>query len=192
MRAYAAEILGEIIGDPRVIEALTRALFDNGSFSQGQIMAGSFEGFLVAAAKAKPVQFVREFALRSLIKIGDSAAAEALVSVLLDASFGSSIEKDSESLRPFGDVAIDLIIKGLSDENLRVRTRAAGFLCFLGNEDAVQAIARRLDMIHVYDEAKEVAVENLLCDPGTGSGLYDLVNTGAQPAVSPRARMDSQ
>lgn len=155
MRAHAAEVLGEIQGDPRVIEALARALADRGRLSQEQIMAGSMEGFLVAAAKSKPHQIVREFALGSLIKIGNSAAAEALVDFELEEGFGSSIEKEAENLRPFGKAAIDLLIKNLGDENERRRARAAGFLCFLGNEDAVDPLIGSLsdDIVLVRSNA---------------------------------------
>jgi len=144
MRAHAAEALGEIKGNQQVIEALAKSLYDTARLPQEEILAGSLNGFLVAAAKQKLPPIVREFAARSLIKIGDPFAVEALVNFELREGFGSNIEIGAENLRPLGPVVVEPLIKGLVDENERVRARSAGFLCFLGNEGAVEALIASL------------------------------------------------
>lgn len=144
MRARAAEVLGDIPGNPQVVNALAESLYDTGSLPQEQILAGSLEGFLIAAAKQKLPPTVREFAFQSLIKIGDPLAAEALVDFELSGGFGLKIEVEAEFLKPLGNVVVKPLIKGLSDENQRKRARSAGFLCFLGNKDAVDALIASL------------------------------------------------
>lgn len=144
LRAYAAEKLGEIKGNPQVIEALAKSLYDTGRLPQEEILAGSLEGFLVAAAKQKLPPIVREFAARALINIGDPAAVEALVGFELRDGFGSNIEHEADNLRPLGSAVVEPLLKGLGDENERIRARSAGFLCFLGNESAVEGLITSL------------------------------------------------
>jgi HEAT repeat protein len=175
-RASIAGKLGEINGDKKVVDALAEALYDHEHPKEEPISAGSWTDLIRQSIRSRPTQsIVHQAAVKSLTKIGDPQAIEALIIYERDRCPIFSM-KFEESIKSMGPPAVDALINLLRSSNIDHMVGAIQLLGFSGNTRAVDPLIELLQ--HENQRVRRFSANSLgyIGDPRAVEPLNLLLN----------------